>query len=597
LKRAMSGNHGDRHATRRLRLATPIVALAILFGVFAVARSLRGTTALFSDQASVQAGLSADTWGVSPTPTATPDSNNCTHTMGYWKNHPEAWPVEEITIGGVTFAKAAVLTILETAPGGDATYVLVHQLIAAKLNTLKGTDPITVAVTITDADNWLSVHPLGSDPSDPDRAQGIALAEILDGYNNGLIGPDHCAEETITAALVPAEEPTPTSLPPTPTAESSQPVHPILECVVHNGDGSYTAFFGYENENDVTATIPIGSNNKFTPGPEDRGQPTMFQPGRTPYWPNEAFGVVFDGSDLIWTLSGRTVTASSGSTPCADHVFIEKQWYGAEGNLLSDLPANLPGGFTITAWSALGTATCSYPAGSLDLVCEYVNSEHPALDNNGLWVPVGTTYTMVETGLPEGGTWIAGIGEFTAGDGYCVGGRDGFARYCTHTVKNGPAPTLAPEPTATPLPEPTATPTPEPTATPTPEPTMTSTPEPTATLTPEPTMTPTPEPTATPTPEPTMTPTPEPTATPTLEPTATPTPEPTATPTPEPTAIPTPEPTMTPTPDPTATPTPEPTVTPTPEPTATPTPEPTATPTAEPTEEPAPEPTEEPTAT
>jgi len=28
-----------------------------------------------------------------------------TGTPGYWKNHPEAWPVEEITIGGVTIQR------------------------------------------------------------------------------------------------------------------------------------------------------------------------------------------------------------------------------------------------------------------------------------------------------------------------------------------------------------------------------------------------------------------------------------------------------------------------------------------------------------
>ena len=37
-----------------------------------------------------------------------------------------------------------------------------------------------------------SARTLGSDPSDPDRAQGISLAETLDEYNNGVIGPGHC---------------------------------------------------------------------------------------------------------------------------------------------------------------------------------------------------------------------------------------------------------------------------------------------------------------------------------------------------------------------------------------------------------------------
>jgi len=141
---------------------------------------MRGTTALQSDQVSGRAEFTAGTW------------NNCTYTQGYWKNHPEAWPVEEIMIGGVTYTKAEAITILETPPKGDATYILAHQLIAAKLNILKGADPSAVETTITEADDWLSANPLGSNPSDPNRAQGIALAETLDEYNNGLIGPGHC---------------------------------------------------------------------------------------------------------------------------------------------------------------------------------------------------------------------------------------------------------------------------------------------------------------------------------------------------------------------------------------------------------------------
>ncbi len=555
------------------KLAKPIAILALLSGVFAVAYSLRGTMALSSDQVSGQAEFSAGIWGVSPTPTPTPNANNCTYTMGYWKNHPEAWPVEEITIGGVTFAKAAAIVILETEPGGDATYILAHQLIAAKLNVLKGADPGAVTTTITDADNWLGEHLLGSDPSNPDRAQGIALADTLDEYNNGVIDPGHCdgeittsmpelAEEpaedptttptpnnaptpvaTPTATPMPAEDPTPahTPAPPSPTAGPTGPVCPVLEGVVDNGDGSYTAFFGYESENGVVVTVPIGLDNKFTPGLEDRGQPTTFQPGRTPCWPNALFSVVFDGSDLVWTLSGRTATVSSNSTPCAYHLFVEKQWYDAEGNLLSDPPASVPPGFTITAQSALGIATCNYPLGSSDLVCEYVNSQSPALDDNGLWVPVGTTYTVVESGLPEGWTWVAGTGEFTAGDGYCVSSGDGF---CTHTVKNHSAPTPEPEPTATPTLVPTEEPTAEPSATPTLVPTEEPTAEPSATPTLLPTEEPMTEPTATP--MPTEEPTAEPTAMPTLVPTEEPTTEPTATPTPEPTEEPTPEPTPSP---------------------------------------------------
>jgi len=91
-----------------------------------------------------------------------------------------------------------------------------------------------------------------------------------------------------------------------------KPVRPVLECVRNNGDGTYTAYFGYKNENTVSVYIPAGSKNKFTPTPQDRGQTKVFLPGRK----YKVFTVNFNGSNLVWTLNGRTSTASSNSAPC-----------------------------------------------------------------------------------------------------------------------------------------------------------------------------------------------------------------------------------------------------------------------------------------
>ncbi len=90
-----------------------------------------------------------------------------------------------------------------------------------------------------------------------------------------------------------------------------KPVKPVMECVSQTASG-YTAFFGYQNENTVPVVLPVGANNRFSPNPQDRGQITLFQPGRQ----QRAFSVNFDGSKLTWTLDGRTVTASSGSPTC-----------------------------------------------------------------------------------------------------------------------------------------------------------------------------------------------------------------------------------------------------------------------------------------
>src|SRR5262245_54629913 len=72
---------------------------------------------------------------------------------------------------------------------------------------------------------------------------------------------------------------------PAPEASAATP-QPILECVVENAPGSFTAHFGYVNRSDAAVGIPLGAGNLVAPGPADRGQPTRFAPGRTPRYPH-----------------------------------------------------------------------------------------------------------------------------------------------------------------------------------------------------------------------------------------------------------------------------------------------------------------------
>jgi len=44
-------------------------------------------------------------------------------------------------------------------------------------------------------------------------------------------------------------------------------LRPLVECIAANRDGSFTAFFGYENTTGKTVTIPVGDKNKFLENP------------------------------------------------------------------------------------------------------------------------------------------------------------------------------------------------------------------------------------------------------------------------------------------------------------------------------------------
>ncbi|NQT87564.1 hypothetical protein HQ560_12415 [bacterium] len=137
-----------------------------------------------------------------------PPGGGCTYTQGFWKNHPDDWSLAELPLGGVVYTKAEALGLLKTPPKGDATIILAHQLIAAKLNVASGADDAAVSAAILLADAWLEIHPVGDDPQGPSRDAGIDLASLLDEYNNGLIGPGHCDDDPGDPGEEEAEEQT-----------------------------------------------------------------------------------------------------------------------------------------------------------------------------------------------------------------------------------------------------------------------------------------------------------------------------------------------------------------------------------------------------
>lgn len=93
---------------------------------------------------------------------------------------------------------------------------------------------------------------------------------------------------------------------------SNASVSPVLEKVTNNGNGTWTALWGWYSRNTVPVTIPIGVNNRFSPAPQARGQPVVFLPGR--HYGQFSTATT---STLVWVLKGpdgqgRTATAGVG---------------------------------------------------------------------------------------------------------------------------------------------------------------------------------------------------------------------------------------------------------------------------------------------
>ena len=103
---------------------------------------------------------------------------------------------------------------------------------------------------------------------------------------------------------------------------TGQSIQPVYEGYEKNQDGSFTMIFGYLNRNyQEEPEIPVGVANQFSPGPEDRGQPTHFYPRRQSFQFRVTVPADWGDKKLVWTVthSGKTATAVgklTAKTPC-----------------------------------------------------------------------------------------------------------------------------------------------------------------------------------------------------------------------------------------------------------------------------------------
>ena len=116
--------------------------------------------------------------------------------------------------------------------------------------------------------------------------------------------------------------------------DGGQDIQPIFEGWTRNDDGSYLFHFGYLNRNyREQPSIPVGPDNHFSPGDEDRGQPTHFYPRTQRYQftvpmpagtgPNPEDGIIWSltahGSEQRaygwlqpeWEIDENTITSNS----------------------------------------------------------------------------------------------------------------------------------------------------------------------------------------------------------------------------------------------------------------------------------------------
>jgi len=128
-------------------------------------------------------------------PAPPPPPPGCTFTLGFWKNHTSVWPSgfdpnDSFFLSGTTWLGA-----LSTPPKGNAYYILSQQYVAAVLNGGSGASaPANVQNAVAGATAFFTANAPTPAPSGSVRAQLITWANLLDQYNNGLVGPGHCPD-------------------------------------------------------------------------------------------------------------------------------------------------------------------------------------------------------------------------------------------------------------------------------------------------------------------------------------------------------------------------------------------------------------------
>lgn len=142
-----------------------------------------------------------------PTPTGTPVG--CVSGQGFWRNHPNQWPVTQLQLGNITYNQQQLLSILQQSVRGNGLVLLARQEIVAKLNIANGADGSCIQQTLADADAMIGnlvVPPVGTGFLSPSAVS--ADVETLGEYNDGDLCVQECEEDS-SPSPSPSEHPRP----------------------------------------------------------------------------------------------------------------------------------------------------------------------------------------------------------------------------------------------------------------------------------------------------------------------------------------------------------------------------------------------------
>jgi hypothetical protein len=214
-----------------------------------------------------------------------------------WQSHPNsryaAYCVPQVP--GIDYEAAianyeAAIDKNPNTPTAEAYRLIIAQHELWRMDRALSADSITTAIAASDRARVL-LSPLARDASDPDTRR-----EAAEKLRNDLLTREQMQHKIDVRKGVGPKE-----------------VIPLLSCLETRADGKKFVWFGFENETAHEIEVPIGAENKVTPPPFDRSQPTTFPPG----YRNLAFAVAADTPHLTWHIQKRQFQVKvSEVAPC-----------------------------------------------------------------------------------------------------------------------------------------------------------------------------------------------------------------------------------------------------------------------------------------
>jgi hypothetical protein len=200
-----------------------------------------------------------------------------------------------------------------------------------------------------------------------------------------------------------------------------QTIQPVFEGWEKNADGTFSMLFGYMNRNyQETPYIPVGQNNSFSPGPEDRGQPTHFYTRRQSFVFRVTVPADWGQKDLVWTVNHNGKAFTAIGTLMTHWVLDEGVWRANRGAgtsgrtsavLVNEPPAaRLVGSdhVTVNVGEPLTLTVTATDDGK-------PGPRPPRPPRSGTGAALDTTPTVVVPGLPTFGGNRSGAGSGVGG--------------------------------------------------------------------------------------------------------------------------------------------------------------------------------------